>query len=28
LVPVSQRARITVRNVSLAIPVLRTPVSR
>jgi hypothetical protein len=28
LVPVSQRARITVRNVSLAIPVLRTPVTR
>jgi pimeloyl-ACP methyl ester carboxylesterase len=28
LVPVPQRARITVRNVSLTIPVLRTPVSR
>jgi predicted acyl esterase len=28
LVPVPQRARITVRNVSLAIPFLRTPVTR
>jgi len=28
LVPVPQRARITVRNVTLAVPVLRTPVSR
>ena len=28
LVPVPQRARITVRNVSLAVPALRTPVSR
>ena len=28
LVPVPQRARITVRNVTLAIPRLRTPVSR
>jgi predicted acyl esterase len=28
LVPVPQRARITVRNVTLAIPTLRTPVSR
>ena len=28
LVPVPQRARITVRNVSLAIPTLRTPVTR
>src|SRR5215207_2663275 len=28
LVPVPQRARITVRNVSLTIPALRTPVSR
>jgi hypothetical protein len=28
LVPVPQRARITMRNVTLAIPTLRTPVSR
>ena len=28
LVPVPQRARITVRNVSLTIPALRTPVTR